>query len=410
MLSHFDGPTKFVLSIVLFPLFFQNLFLNFAWGAADPMYLTILKRLFILLPTGALILGLWLSIGAVLSMVFRSQRRQFATALMVTWWDLGRSIFSYWGGIFKFSWLLIMSVFGFTRLCILMLVVTIKDLVLAPLRLLQEAASGYSNPGIPWISVGMMAGWTLLEALIFTYVMTPLVQDVLSGIVGGDLEGPLLQIPMYLMFVVFVLGSYAVLHAFGEALKSRETGKIVNFVIVEAVVAAVEIVFLYREFVDALLPWFAQHAGDDFQLGIIGTLSISFGAWLGIRAMTWFLFGKTGVPTLMAIIERKPLRSAGKAPNIFNKKEKAKDGVVFVYMRTALDQIQQDSNWFKSTAEELFSSMVLPPLQIVAAVINFFTILTSSSHMFEVPFRTYKDLIESRSLMVNAKKSLLDRS
>ena len=84
--------------------------------------------------------------------------------------------------------------------------------------------------------------------------------------------------------------------------------------------------------------------------------------------------------------------------------------MVFVYMRTALDQIQQDSNWFKSTAEELFSSMVLPPLQIVAAVINFFTILTSSSHMFEVPFRTYKDLIESRSLMVNAKKSLLDRS
>ena len=409
MLTQFDGPTKFVLMILLFPTLFQDAFLSFAWGAGDPMVLAVFKRLFLLLPTGAVLLGLWLSIVAVASMVFRSERRQFASALMVTWWDLGRSIFTFWGGIFKFAWLTLMSIIMMLRMVVLMVVVTIKDLVLAPLRLMREGASNYSNPGIPWVSVGMMAVWTLLEALIFTYVMTPTVQDVLSGIVSGELEGLMLQIPLYLMFVVFVLGSYAVLHAFGEAVASRDVAKIINYSLVEFVVAAVEIVFLYREFVDALMPWFAQHAGGDFELGIFGVLAISGGAWFGIRAMTWFLFGRTGVPTLMAIIERRPMKSSGKIPSLFGKKKDTKDGVVFVYISTAIGEIKKDSDWFKGSAEELFSAFVLPPLQIVAAVINFVTIITSSSHMFEVPFKSYHDLIESRSLMVNAKQSLLDK-
>src|SRR5260370_41805084 len=71
----------------------------------------------------------------------------------------------------------------------------------------------------------------------------------------------------------------------------------------ELVAMFVEVVFLYREFVDALVPWFAQHTSGNFDLGIAGTLAIAGFTWLGIRSLSWFLFGSAGTPTIMAIIQ-----------------------------------------------------------------------------------------------------------
>ena len=268
MLEKFDGPTKVVISILAFPMFFQEPMLAFAWGVGDDFLIAMAKRLLILLPSLAIVFSCWLTILCVVSLIFRQKRREFVSSVFVTWWDLGRSIFAFWGGIFKFLFVFIGVVFGFIRVLVFGLLLMVKDILLLPVRLMSDMGRGYFVPGVPWPAVGMMLGWALLEALIFTFVMTPLVKDVLSGIAGQELEGPILQVPLYLMFLIFVLGSYAVIESFGKALKEREVNKIIIYAMIEVIVALVETVFLYREFVDALVPWFAQHAGDDFELGL----------------------------------------------------------------------------------------------------------------------------------------------
>src|SRR5206468_2354664 len=101
---------------------------------------------------------------------------------------------------------------------------------------------------------------------------------------------------------------YAVLSNFVEAVRSKNVGTILKIAAVEAVAAMVEVVFLYRELVDSLVPWFAQHASKDFDLGISGTMGIAFLAWLGVRGMTWFLFAAHGVPVITAIIQGRGLK------------------------------------------------------------------------------------------------------
>jgi len=51
------------LSILFFPLFFQNLFFNFSWGANDEPWLMILKRTLILMPVLAIIFACWVTIA-----------------------------------------------------------------------------------------------------------------------------------------------------------------------------------------------------------------------------------------------------------------------------------------------------------------------------------------------------------
>ena len=406
MFEKLEGPTKIGAYILLFPVFFQGHFLYFAWGANDPLWLTCFKRTLILLPTLALIFACWVTIMCSVSLIVRANRRAFASAIFVTWWELGRSIFAYWGGILKFLFYLFGWIGGVLRIVVFGLLLCIKDIILLPLRILNDFTNSYSNPGVPWPAVILIFAWCLLEALIFTFVMAPVVIDVLSGIAGVELGGPSLFIPLYLTFFVFALGSYAVLQGLGDAIQSRDWGKIIYNFLVELVVAAVESFFLYREFVDALVPWFAQHAGDDFELGIMGTLSIAFFVWLGIRAMTWFLFGASGVPVMLALIQRTGIKNAYPTSS---KSSIPAPKDLFVFVSQSIDKIKQDMDWVHAKGDELLSAFLVPPLQILAASINFCTLFLSSSHLFELPFKGYRDILDARTLMLNAKTSATEK-
>ncbi|MGE0173714.1 MAG: hypothetical protein AB7T49_13035 [Oligoflexales bacterium] len=410
MFDSYGETWKLILSAIFFPTMFQGRFLEFAWGAEDDFLVATGKRLFLLLPTFCLIFACWVTILCILSLIIRHQRRQYFAALLVSWWDLFRAIFNFWGGVFKFLTCLASWLLGFLRIVVLFVVVFLKDLVMTPVRLIGDFGHVYFTPGIPWAAVGMMVFWTLLESLIFTYVMTPLVTDVMSSIAGEPLSGPTLQIPLYLFFSMIIMGSYAVLLAFGQAIKDRDIPKIISYSIIEVVVAMTEVVFLYREFVDALMPWFAQHAGEGFEIGIFGMLSIATFAWLGIRSMTWFLFGKTAVPTLMAIIERSNIEGKKEFFSTKNSDaEKSKMRRIFVYITESIDKIKGDWIWVEERSEKLLSAFIVPPLQMVAAIINFCTFLISRSHIFELPFTSYKDILDARALLANAKKTLTDQ-
>lgn len=406
MLDKLDGPSKYVAMVLTFPMIFQGIFLQFAWGASDPLWLSSLKRLFILLPTLAIIAACWMTIICVITLVFRSNRREFAQALFITWWDLGRSIFSFWAGIAKFGLNLGGWLYGFVKMVILGLTFALRDLMTLPLRIVAEVSQGSFKAGIPWPAIILMMIWTFIEALIFTFVMTPLVVDILDGFTDGEFTGGLgLQIVLYLMFSMFVLGSYAVIHTLGEAVQKRDIPKVVMYTVVEIIVAVVETVLFYREFVDALVPWFAQYAGDDFDLGILGTLSIAFFIWLGFRCMTWFLFGATAIPTILAVIQRTGVEGYSGSKSV-SSAAKADMKEIFVHISTAIEQFKTDMNWVEEKGNYIFSSFIIPPLQILAACVNFVTLIISNSHLFELPFRSYNDILDAKDLINSARNSV----
>jgi hypothetical protein len=390
MITGSSGVIKIVLSILFFPIFFQTAFIEFAWGGYDSITLIVLKRLFLLLPVLSVILGCWVTIACLLTVVIRQKRQQFLIALFITWWDLGKSVVSFWGGIFKFLFNFLVALVGLTKIIILALWVMVQEVLFLPFRLIHSVGKNVVSSSVPWIAVFLTFFWCLIETVIFTYVTTPLVVDTFSNITGEQLSVSFVRIPLFIFLFFIVLGSYAVLSTMVDAVKSKNISAILGIGVVEIVALFVEVVFLYREFVDSLVPWFAQYS-ENFELGIFWTLAISMFVWFGVRSLSWFLFASHGTPTIMSIIQ-------GKGVKLFNQNgvRKSRVGILTTEL---MNQIKADSEWIKIKSEELLAAIMLPPLQVIAASINFLTLLITSKHLFELPFNSIDDIRKSSILI-----------
>ena len=363
----------------------------FAWGAGDPFWLLAMKRLFLLMPLGAVVLGYWTSVLSVPTIVVRAKRRTFVSLVLVTWWDLARAIFTFWGGVFRFLVRLVISLLGACQMILVGVWAVVQELIALPLRMIRSVGSNVLQPGIPWIAVGMTFFWCVFEAMIFTYVMTSLVIDTLSNLAGTEMTETAVRIPLFLFMLFIVLGSYAVLSTWAAALKSRDWPTIIKIGIVELVAMFVEVVFLYREFVDALVPWFAQHTSGNFELGIVGTLVIAGVTWLGLRSLTWFLFASVGTPTMMAIIQRQGVGNRDAAGE-------AQPGFKF-FSDNFAGQLRNEFQWVGAEGERLLESFLVPPMQVVAAALNFVTLLVSNRHFIDLPLQKVEDFKDARLLV-----------
>jgi hypothetical protein len=101
MLDQATGPWKLILTILFFPLFFQGTFLSFAWGMGDHGWMIWLKRVYLMLPVLAIILGCWVTSVSLATLIIRHRRSEFITALLITWWDLAKAILAFWVGTGK---------------------------------------------------------------------------------------------------------------------------------------------------------------------------------------------------------------------------------------------------------------------------------------------------------------------
>ena len=390
MFNEASGAWKVILSLLFFPLLFQHEFLNFAFGADDLFWVAFLKRLFLFLPVLSIMLGCWVTIPCVLSVVFRTQRTEFVITFFLIWWDLGKAIFSFWGGILKFRLVLTTAILAFLKLLVVGIWVLIQDLFFIPIQLLKNLGVGVFEAGVPWIALVLTLIWCVIEATVFTFVTTPLVMDTLSNLTGGGISEAFLRIPLFLFLLFLILGSYAVLSTWTDALSSRKIGTILKIGIIELVALFVEVVFLYREFVDSLVPWFDQHTSGDFQLGIAGTLAIASLAWLGIRGMSWVLFASHGIPLIMAIIQGSALKVA----------EGASSGKKQQLMEIRLsEQVRKEFEWAQEKGNEVSNAFLLPPLQLLAASVNFCTFLFTSIPIFEIPLTKADQIMSSKGLL-----------
>jgi hypothetical protein len=349
------------------------------------------KMVFLLFPMVLLVAGLWCTQLSLYTIPFRSNRVKFAEMMLLGWWDAIRAAWSYWVGVVRFvvvaaGWCLTMA-----RLGLRLIMETFRQVLVSPFTMTSRLSRNYFQPGVPWIAFVLLLLWCLLEATIFTYTLFPTVSEVLTDLVGVDAPR-FTGVILYLFLLFLILGSFACLQALIETFRKREFRFVVQMVVVELFVMFFEVMFLYRELVDAITPWIAQQTGERFRMGIVFTLSLATFGWVGIRGMTWFLFGQFGTPPLLAFISRRALEQAGGPAPAPAGTETAS------WWRIPVQDFRSDIEWLHAKSEELLEYLTLPFLHVLGAALNFGMIVLASSPVMSLPLKSLKDVMATRDM------------
>jgi hypothetical protein len=229
--------------------------------------------------------------------------------------------------------------------------------------------------------------WSAVEATIFTFTLRPTMAELLAELTGYEVNAFFLIPILWVFLYVLIAGSFACIQVLNDAIKTRRVGQIVAMVAVEFAVALFEVLFLYRELVDAITPWLAQQG---FTLGVFGTIGLAMFAWVGVRGMTWFLFGRFGAPAMLGLLGRTALGqefSAGSAQG------GAPAGLDF--WKGPISALKAEREWFKKEGHEVFELMSLPILQLLAAGFNFLIVVVMGKPHFSLPFRSIDEVLAS---------------
>jgi hypothetical protein len=61
--------------------------------------------------------------------------------------------------------------------------------------------------------------------------------------------------------------------------------------------------------------------------------------------------------------------------------------------------MRSNGSWIQDKGNELVDAILLPPMQILAATINFLILLLTNQHMFELPFHGISDIKPTKELL-----------
>jgi hypothetical protein len=142
--------------------------------------------------------------------------------------------------------------------------------------------------------------------------------------------------------------------------------------------------------VDAITPWIAQQTGGTVQLGLTATLMLAAFGWMGIRGMTWFLFGRYGTPAVLAVLSRETLTYADE-PQPSQPRPAAPFG-------HAVAALKAETEWFAAEARVLFELVTLPVFQLLATAVNFAVVMVRGEPAFVLPFRSLDDVLAAAPL------------
>ncbi len=340
--------------------------------------------LLLFLPTAVAFAAVWGTAVSLYTVPFRLGRATtLFKALLFSWWDVIRTTGLYWLGIVRFLVVLVGWVWGLLKLGVQLVWGTLKGAVSSPFALLDSTSR---RPGVPWPAFFLLVIWSAIEATIFTFTLRPTMSELLADLTGYEVNAVFLVLILWLFLWVLIAGSFACIQVLNDAIKTRQVGQIIAMVLVELTVALFEVLFLYRELVDAITPWLAQQG---VSLGVFGTLALALLGWVGVRGMTWFLFGRFGTPALIGLLGRTALGGGiGAAADVGAQAD-------MDFWRGPISALKAEREWFKKEAKEVLELMSLPILQLVAAGFNFgFVVFEGRAH-FTLPFRTLEDVLAS---------------
>src|SRR5204862_4860016 len=330
----------------------------------------------LLLPAAVFVAGIWGTMVSLYTIPFRLGRSvTLLQSVALAWWDALRMVWFYWAGLVRFLIVLVGWVWGLIKLSGRLIVGTIKGAITSPLAMLDATSR---RPGVPWPAFFMLVFWSMIEATIFTFTLKPTASELLGELTGYEVNGFAFIMLLWLFLWVLVAGSFACIQVLNEAIKSKKYGQIISMVAIEIAVAMFEVLFLYRELVDAMTPWLAQQG---VQLTALETIGLAFFAWVGVRGMTWFLFGRFGAPAMIGLLGRQAFAvqggaGQGPAPQMAD------------YWKGPIAALKAEREWFRQEARAVFELASLPVLEVVAAGLNFlFVVFTGRGH-FTLPVKS----------------------
>lgn len=347
--------------------------------------------LLFLFPVLLWISAVWCTMLTIYTLPFRSGRVDLLKMTLLAWWDAALAIWTYWVGLGRFVVVVLGWLFTLARLVVRLFVDAIRQVVMFPFTVTGQMTQSYFQPGVPWVAFLLLVFWCLLEATIFSYTLMPTVTEVLAGIVGTE-ASPYTLPGLFAFLFLLILGSFACIQALADAIRNREYRFLVQMVLVELFVMTFEVMFLYRELVDAITPWIAQQTAERFRPGIGFTLSLATFGWVGVRGMTWFLFGKFGTPPVLAFISRRPMETEGQ-------RTMEAPGIMERWWRAPLDDFKHELGWLHEKATDLMEYLTLPILHVTGAALNFAMILVMSRPVFNIPFNSLEQALELRALL-----------
>src|SRR3989454_340015 len=335
----------------------------------------------LLLPAAVFIAGIWGTMVSLYTIPFRLGRSvTLMQSIALAWWDALRMVWFYWAGLVKFLIVLVGWTWGLIKVTVQLVWGTLKGAVTSPFAVLDATSR---RPGVPWPAFFLLIVWSAVEATIFTFTLRPTMSELLADLTGYEVNGFALIVILWIFLAIIIAGSFACIQVLNDAIKARQTGNIVFMILVEIAVAMFEVLFLYRELVDAMTPWLAQQG---VQLTAIGTIGLAFFAWVGVRGMTWFLFGRFGAPAMIGLLGRQAFGSEHGAAV-------SHASAIGVFWKGPITALKAEREWFRKESRELFELMSLPVLQVVAAGLNFgFVVFTGRGH-FTLPFKSIDDVL-----------------
>src|SRR6266550_8276449 len=134
-----------------------------------------------------------------------------------------------------------------------------------------------------------------------TLSASPTRSELLADLTGFTVSPIALVVLLWIFLTIIIAGSFACLQVLKDAIAAKQIANIAQMVLVQITVALFQVLFLYRALIDQITPWLAQ-AG--ITLGVGSTLGLASLAWVGVRGMTWYLFGHSGAPALIAVLNR----------------------------------------------------------------------------------------------------------
>lgn len=369
--------------------------LSFMYGT-NPVMIA-LAAIVLAMPALLLIAGMWSTMLSIYTLPFRSGRGAFVTSLLMAWWDAGRCTWLYWTGMARLMVALVGWMLGGVKFVLLTIRNTIVGLIRSPMAMLDWTSRRYFQPGMPWLAFLVLLIWSGVEATVFTFTLQPTLNEVFGGLTGFE-PNPRVMAPLLWLFLfMLVAGSFACVQVLTEAVRTRKVGDIVQMALVESAVMFFEVIFLYRELIDAITPWIAQQSGGEVRLGLISTLLLACFGWVGVRGMSWFLFGRFGTPALVAILSRQTITQDGGMSAV-------PEPVTQDMWRAPVEALKKEVSWFQQEGKRLFELLTLPVLQLLAVALNFAVVVVQSRPVFTVPFKSLDEMLQSNPFAARVPK------
>ena len=373
------GPAELLAAPIAWVPVLQQTLISFFFEP-QPGWMAALKYIFLLFPVLLGVVAVWSTGLSVYTLPFRSGRTRFVSLVLLAWWDAALAVWLYWVGMVRVVGVVLGWALGISRLVVRLTMGFLRDVVGTPFAMSSMLMRGYFKPGVPWLGFMMVLLWGALEAAVFTHTLEPRITTLVADLSGSD-ESRFTVPILYAFVLALVLASFACVQALINAARTKDPRFIAQIIGIELFTICFEVMFLYRGLVEVTMPWIAKDNGAAVATAAVG--------WLGVRGLTWFLFGQYGTPPLLALIARRPLTEV-EAPHSSMRSEP--------FWRLAMDDFRRDLDWLHIKSDEMLELLALPVVHLLGAALNFAMILTAARPVFNLPFRSLKEVTESRDM------------